>query len=530
LVPHRRKTSKEAAMTSRSLWMEIDVAPDARPLFTNERCDVAVIGSGIAGLSTAYELATRGLSVIVIDRARICSGMTARTTAHLAPLCDDLMSEMAKLRGSDLAKGFYQSQAAAVTRIEQISKAEGIDCDFRRLNGYLFQGRRQPADIIDEELEAVRAVGAPVNRLVGVPLAGHADVHVLQYPDQATFHPLKYLASIVRICATAGVKFFSETAVQEVIEENGGVTVKTSRATVTAGHAVIATNSPIVDRFALHTKMAPYRTYAMAFTIKKGALPDALYWDTEDPYHYVRLQPDARQKDKDYVIVGGEDHKTGEADDGERRFGRLEDWARELIPALENITHRWSGQVLDTIDYAGFVGRNPGSERVYVATGDSGQGMTHGVAGAIINADLIKLGKSEWAHVYAPDRKPIAAIGNYLRENATALKNFAEYVTPGEIASLEELKVGQGAILRQGLSKIAAYRNERGDFQLHSATCTHINCQLHFNSFEHTWDCPCHGSIFDVDGQPLNAPAVSPLKGVDPPSKAEEQTRSFEHS
>ena len=224
------------------------------------------------------------------------------------------------------------------------------------------------------------------------------------------------------------------------MEENGGVTVKTSRATITAGNAVIATNSPIVDRFALHTKMAPYRTYAMAFTIKAGALPDALYWDTEDPYHYVRIQPGARGKD--YVIVGGEDHKTGEADDGEKRFGRLEDWARELIPALQNITHRWSGQVLDTIDYAGFIGRNPGNERVYVATGDSGQGLTHGVAGAVINADLITLGKSEWAHVYAPDRKPVSAIGNYLRENVTALKNLAEYITPGEIASLDELKAG----------------------------------------------------------------------------------------
>ena len=515
-------------MTSRSLWMEIDVAPDARPLFADERCDVVVVGSGIAGLSTAYELAQRKHSVIVIDRGRICCGMTARTTAHLAPLCDDLMSEMAKLRGEELAKGFYRSQAAAVDRIEQIQKTEGIDCDFRRLDGYLFQGRRQAADVIDQELDAVRAVGAPVDRLVGVPLAGCTKRQVLRYPDQATFHPLKYLAGIVAACAKAGVRFFSETAVQEVVEENGGVTVKTSRANITANAAVIATNSPIVDRFALHTKMAPYRTYAMAFAINKGALPDALYWDTEDPYHYIRIQPGSGSKD--FVIVGGEDHKTGEADDAEKRFGSLEDWARELIPALQNITHRWSGQVLDTIDYAGFIGRNPGNERVYVATGDSGQGMTHGVAGAIINADLITVGKSEWAHVYAPDRKPVAAIGNYVRENATALKNLAEYLLPGEIASLDELKNGQGAILRQGLSKVAAYRDDRGELQLHSSSCTHIGCQLHFNSFERTWDCPCHGSIFGVDGQPLNAPAISPLQPADNAKGTNEQNRTLEHS
>jgi Rieske Fe-S protein len=187
--------------------------------------------------------------------------------------------------------------------------------------------------------------------------------------------------------------------------------------------------------------------------------------------------------------------------------------------------------VLDTIDYAGFIGRNPGSAHVYVATGDSGQGMTHGVAGALINADLITLGTSEWAHVYAPDRKPVSAIGNYLRENATALKNLAEYLTPGEITSLDDLKPGQGAILRQGLNKIAAWRGADGEVKLHSSSCTHIGCQLHFNSFEQTWDCPCHGSIFGVDGEPLNAPAISPLQSVDKQAKpAEEQKRSLEHS
>jgi glycine/D-amino acid oxidase-like deaminating enzyme len=328
-------------MTSTSLWMNIDVAPNARPLFQNERCDVVVIGAGIAGISTAYELALRDLSVVVIDRGRIAGGMTARTTAHLAPLCDDLMSEFKKLRGLEIAKVFYQSQAASVDRIEEIQRAEKIECDFRRLDGYLFQGHGMPADIIDQELEVVREVGAPVHRLVGVPLEGCEDKHVLRYPRQGTFHPLKYLAGLVRACEKRGVRFFSETAVEEVTEENGSVTVKTGRGTISAADVVVATNSPISDRFALHTKMAPYRTYAMALTIPRGALPDALYWDTEDPYHYVRLQPgDGKQ---DFLIVGGEDHKSVEADDGAQRFARLENWVRPLIPALGAVTHQVVG-------------------------------------------------------------------------------------------------------------------------------------------------------------------------------------------
>lgn len=493
-------------MTSQSLWMSTAVAPQATPLQGDQRCDVVVVGSGIAGLSTAYELSERGRSVIVIDRGSIAGGMTARTSAHLAPLCDDLMSEMQKIKGEDQSKLFYESQAAAVDRIEEIQKREGIDCDFRRLDGYLFQGDDMPADVIDEELGAVRAVGAAVERLVGVPLSGCDHRHALRYPRQATFHPLKYLAGVAEVCAKRGVRIFAHTTADEIVEENGAVTVKTARGLIRAGHAVVATNSSIVDRVALHSKTSPYRTYVMGFAIKHGELPDALYWDTEEPYHYVRLQPNA--SGMDVVLVGGEDHKSGEADDAEKRFERLEQWARGKMPMLKDVTHRWSGQVLDTIDYAGFIGKNPGSEFIYIATGDSGQGLTHGVMGAILNATLVTGGESKWAELYAPERKPMKAAKNWVMENSTALKNLAEYVTPGEIGSADELEPGQGAIIRDGLRKIAAYRDATGNVHLHSAACTHLGCHLHWNSFESCWDCPCHGSIFAPEGQVLNAPAI----------------------
>jgi glycine/D-amino acid oxidase-like deaminating enzyme/nitrite reductase/ring-hydroxylating ferredoxin subunit len=498
-------------MTSKSLWMSI-AAPQAIPLQQDERCDVVIVGSGIAGLSTAYELSGRGRSVIVIDRGAIAGGMTARTSAHLAPLCDDLMSEMQKIKGAEQAKLFYESQAAAVDRIEEIVQTEKIDCDFRRLDGYLFQGDGMPADIIDQEHDAVRAAGAPVVRLVGVPLAGCEDRHVLRYPGQATFHPLKYLAGLVDACARRGVRLYADTPVDEVIEENGAVTAKTARGNIRAGHAVIATNSPIVDRVVLHSKMAPYRTYVLGFAVERGALPDALYWDTEEPYHYVRLQPG--DTGTDFVLVGGEDHKSGEADDADRRFERLEQWARGKMPMLTDVTHRWSGQVLDTIDYAGFIGKNPGSEYIYVATGDSGQGLTHGVMGAMLNASLITGWESKWAELYAPERKPLKAAKNWVMENTTAIKNLAEYIVPGEIGSTDDLKPGQGAVIRKGLKKIAAYRDPRGELHQHSAACSHLGCHLHWNSFEKCWDCPCHGSMFGPEGLVLNAPATAGLGSV----------------
>jgi glycine/D-amino acid oxidase-like deaminating enzyme/nitrite reductase/ring-hydroxylating ferredoxin subunit len=499
-------------MASKSLWMDTAVAPQAIPLPGDERCDVVVVGSGIAGLSTAYELSERGRSVIVIDRGPIAGGMTARTSAHLAPLCDDLMSEMQKIKGEEQSKLFYESQAAAVDRIEEIQKNEKISCDFRRLDGYLFQGDDMPPDVIDEELDAVRAVGAPVERLVGVPLSGCDSRHALRYSQQATFHPLKYLAGIAEACTKRKVRFFADTPVDEIVEENGAVIAKTARGLIRAGHAVVATNSSIVDRVALHSKTSPYRTYVVSFAIDRGALPDALYWDTEEPYHYVRLQPG--DNGSDFVLVGGEDHKSGEADDADARFDRLEQWARSKMPMLRDITHRWSGQVLDTIDYAGFVGKNPGSEYIYVATGDSGQGLTHGVMGAVLNATLVTGGESKWAELYSPDRKPLKAAKNWVLENSTALKNLAEYVAPGEINSTDELKPGHGAIIREGLKKIAAFRDAEGEIHRHSASCTHLGCHLHWNSFESCWDCPCHGSIFGPEGHVLNAPAISALKPV----------------
>jgi glycine/D-amino acid oxidase-like deaminating enzyme/nitrite reductase/ring-hydroxylating ferredoxin subunit len=499
-------------MVSKSLWMDVDVMPAAGSLPSDLECEVAIVGSGIAGLSTAYELCQRGKSVAVIDRGPIAGGMTARTSAHLAPLCDDLVSEMIKIKGQDATKLFCDSQAAAVDRIEHIQKNEGIDCDFRRLDGYLFQGRNMPASVIDDELDAVRSVEASVHRLVGVPLRGCEKRHVLRYPRQATFHPRKYLSGLAKCCHDRKVEFFRDTAVEEVSEDAGFVLIRTPRGTIRAQHAVIATNSSISDLVAIHTKTAPYRTYVMAFEIKRGALPDALYWDTEEPYHYVRLQPGPDRTD--HVLVGGEDHKSGEADDAGVRFKRLERWARDLIPDLGQETHRWSGQVLDTIDYAGFIGRDPGSKNVYVAMGDSGQGLTHGVAGAMLNSALILGEQHPWQDLYSPGRTPLKAAKNFVMENASAVKSFAEYIAPGELESLDELARGRGAIIRRGVEKIAAYRDEHGALHLNSAACSHVGCHLHWNSFEACWDCPCHGSMFDIDGNPINAPATRPLSRI----------------
>lgn len=499
---------------SQSLWMEVE--PIEAPRYSGKaKADVVVIGAGIAGLSVAYELVERGLSVVVIDRGKIARGMTARTTAHLAPVCDDGATEIIKIRGEEMARLSWQSQAAAVDRIEDIVGDLKIQCNFRRLDAYLFPGPGTTQADLDKELKAQRKCGVDAAKVHGVPgLPLLKGVGTLLYRKQAAFHPARYLRSLAEAILAKGGKLFAGSVVTRVEENGDAVTVDMQNGdTIACAACVVATNSPINDRVALHSKMAPYRTYAMSFTIPKDALPDALYWDTLDPYHYVRQETGPGSIN--YLIAGGADHKTGEADDAAARHQAIEAWTRRLFPNVGKETHRWSGQVLDTIDYSAFSGINPGNRHIYVHTGDSGQGMTHGAMAGLLISDLITTGKSEWQAVYDPGRKPVRAITNYARENLTAIKNFAEYVAPGEISSYDELDRGKGAIMREGLKKIAVYRDAKGKLHKLSAACTHLGCHVHWNSLERCWDCPCHGSQFDIDGTALNAPAITPLKAID---------------
>ncbi len=507
---------------SRSLWMDT-VVSDAPALAENRRADTVVVGSGIAGLSTAYELAVRGQKVIVLDRGRIAGGMTSRTSAHLTSQSDDGFKTVTQVRGLAGAKTYYESHAAAIDRIEAIAQEERIECHFRRVNGYLFPAiGKDPADELTPEFEATKKVGMPIERHTGLPFKGLEQVKSLRYPNLATFHPLRYLRGVADAFVRRGGELFANTTVTEVEEKDGAITVRTANnLQVEAANAVIATNSPINDRVTLHAQLAPYRTYAMAITIERDSIEDALYWDTLDPYHYVRLE-NGRGATQ-YLIVGGADHKTGEADDAWARFEGIESWIRALLPKLGNVTHRWSGQTLDPVDYSAFIGRNPGNEHVYVHTGDSGQGLTHGVAGSLLLSRLISGEDSPWASFYDPSRVTLAAAKNFIAENVTAVKNFAEYLAPGELKSIDELKPGQGAIIRDGMSKIAAYRDENGVLYQRSAKCTHVGCHVHWNSLEQCWDCPCHGSHFAVDGTALNAPAIASLE---PASSSQTTTKA----
>ena len=303
-----------------------------------------------------------------------------------------------------------------------------------------------------------------------------------------------------------------------VVHSNGrwqddGVAVTTETdAVVQADAVVFATNSPVNDKMLIHTKQQPMRSYAIAGAVPKGSVPDALVWDSLEAYHYVRLQP--LGDSEDLLIVGGEDHRPGEADDMDERLAALESWTRQRYPGFADVRHRWSGQLLEPIDYMPFTGRNPGDRHIYIHSGDSGQGITNGVAASLTLLPLIIGEDSRFAALFDPSRKSLTSrpsLGEFVRGQVGVAKNLAEYATPGEIGSADNLVPGEGAILRDGIAKVAVYNEESGAILRCSAICTHVGCIVHWNSLEKCWDCPCHGSHFAPDGSVLNGPAVTPL-------------------
>ena len=503
---------------TRSPWMETKVAR-AAVLDRADHADVAVIGSGIAGLSCAYELLNRGRSVVVIDRGEIGSGMTARTTAHLASALDDDFTKLVKARGIDCARKLYKSLLASINRIEEIQSVESIDCDFARVDGYWILAPGTSASRLDEELEACEKIGVRVfDCRQQTPLHAERLVRSLRFPAQARLHPTKYLAGLAGSIKRKGGRLFANTCAESIEQTQGKMVITTARGhKLRATDVIVATNSPVNVQVPIHTKQAPYRTYAIAAPIPLSELPDALYWDTHDPYHYVRLQPLSERTN--VVIIGGEDHKSGEVDDGEHRFASLESWARDRLPKMGEVTHRWSGQCLEPTDHVGFIGQSPDDEHIFIVSGDSGQGMTNGVISGMLIADLLTVGSSPWAELYDPSRKIGSKIGAFFSENVTPLVNLTEYLSAADITSVEKLKAGEGRIVRSGLKKIAACRDIDGELHVRSASCTHLGCVVHWNSLEQCWDCPCHGSQFAADGTALNGPAVSPLEEVDTSGK-----------
>lgn len=496
-----------------SVWASTEM-PRSRKLTENVEADVCIVGGGIAGLTTGYLLTKAGKSVVILDDGPLAGGMTQVTTAHLSDAIDDRFTEIEKWHGERGAFLAAESHTAAINRIESIASELKIDCDFARVNGYLFLAPGDEPDLLDRELAAARRAGLMAEMAPKAPIDYNTGP-AIRFPNQARFHPLKYLAGVAEAFKEAGGRIFTNSHAEHV-EGGEKAKVDVGEHHVRAGAIVVATNTPINDMYAIHTKQAPYMTYVIGARVPKGSVTDALYWDTLKAYHYVRLQPINGEGKYDLLIVGGEDHKSGQADDTMLRHARLESWARARFPMMEDIEYTWVGQCMETVDGLAFIGRNPmDDDNVFVATGDSGMGITHGTIAGMLLTDLILGKQNPWETLYNPSRKPIRAAGNFAKETLNMAAQYIDWLTPSEVKSAHEIEPGCGAVLRRGLRKIAVYRDERGKPHEMSAVCPHLGCIVHWNAAEHSWDCPCHGSRFDKLGKVINGPANIDLPPVD---------------
>lgn len=486
-----------------SLWMTTEV-PDFPSLGADEyEPDVCVIGAGIAGLSVARTLVARGQDVLVLDHGVVGGGQTARTSAHLTSVLDDRYYLIEKHFGEDGAKLAAASHAAAIDEIEQTVTALGIECEFRRVPGYLF-GRNKE---LVREFEAAHRAGLDVDWFDRAPLPFDTG-KCLRFARQAELQPLAYVAALARDLAARGARIRTRAHVLAVhggerplVELEGGVKIR-------AGAVVDATGMGITSRYELPIRIAAYRSYCVAFALPHESIPHALYWDTEDPYHYVRVAADAQGRE--VLVVGGEDHRVGQGD-AEEAWKALVTWTSARFPMIGDEVARWSGQIGEPADGLAYIGALPGSDRVFVVAGDSGEGLTHGTIAGVLLPALIAGEVHPWEQLYSLERSKRHGVGTLLQEAMKSNIPFRDWISPADVASTDEIQPGHGATVRRGLHLVAAYRNDEGVLCERSARCPHLHGVVRWNEAEKTWDCPIHGSRFDGCGKVLNGPSAHDL-------------------
>lgn len=498
-------------MKRESYWIETGSIPKFPKLTRDLSVDVLIIGGGITGITAAYYLQQAGLTTALIERDRLALRDTGHTTAHLTYVTDKRLHEIEKNLGFNHAEAAWDAGAAALDEIEALVRREEIDCEFSRLPVYLHcpidESSRDPSGL-KKDVDLAQKMGFDATYLESIPQFG---VPGIRFANQAKFHPRKYLAGLLGKTSGKGAHIFEQTSADEFDAEKRRV--KANGHWIACDRLVLATNNPLVGFAGItsatmfQTKISLYSSYVLGAHIASGALPMAMFFDTKDPYDYMRVD---RHDEFDYLIFGGEDQKTGTGTDPEQCYANLLVRLRRIFPDAK-IAHRWSGQVIETNDGLPFIGEN--AERQFIATGYSGNGMTFGTVAAMMARDWATGAKNPWTDLFSPERKiKPGSVWDYLREN----KDYPYYwlkdrLGRAEADSVRELECNHGMIVKSKHGKVAAYRDSLGKVHKRSAVCPHMGCIVRWNDAERTWDCPCHGSRFQPTGEVIAGPAEDPL-------------------
>jgi glycine/D-amino acid oxidase-like deaminating enzyme/nitrite reductase/ring-hydroxylating ferredoxin subunit len=467
---------------------------------------VVIVGAGITGLTLARMLVEAGATVVVLDSGPVCAGATGYTTAKVTALHRLVYRELIDRHGVERARAYADANQNAVRTVAELAKADNIECDLSAAAAVTYTERDERVADIEAEADACGRVGIPVELTTGTELPYPVKAAV-RLDDQLHFHPRRYCVGLARRIVAMDGAVHEDTRAMKVTTGPSGVSVTTTRGTVAAEFAVVATHLPFLDRGGFFARAHPYRSYALSMRLRRD-VPEAMYISAEDPTRSLRPAPGGR------LIVGGEGHKTGRDPDTRQRYAALEAWARSRFD-VEEIEQRWSAQDYLTVDGLPYVGRiRRNEERVLVATGFRKWGMTNGTAAAQMLADTILRRDNAWQHAFDASRlAPRPSLVSFIRENIDVARRFLgdRFARP-RAGTANTLAAGQAGIVDHENRRTACYRDQEGSIHAVSPTCTHLGCEVTFNTAERTWDCPCHGSRFDIDGRVLEGPAVKDLE------------------
>ncbi len=504
-------------MADNSYWIETfssDKKQKFPSLEKNISVDVVVVGGGITGITTAYLLSRSGKKVALVDKGSLHSGETAYTTAFLTSFPDAKLSSIEHKWDIEKVKWVLRSGDESINIIEKISKDENIDCDFKRCPVFIYAINSSHAEDLESESKIARQAGYKFHFKSDSALPFENSGY-LELPNQAKFHPLKYLSKLSDVLGKNGVEIYENTLVTNLDDNNDGVVVTTENGnTITAKNAVMATHITFGGPLLVQSEIQPYETYVISAEIENKNLPENLYWDTNDPYYYTRIEKTS--DGKTILLLGGADHKTGETvNDASEKYSQLERHLKEILPGVEyKIQLRWSGQVIESVDGLPFVGFLPEKKHTLVATGFAGAGLTLGTISARIITDLINEKENELTKLYPVVR--VKGIDQVIENGATIIREYLrKYLGKFSDIDVDSLKIDAGKVFDENGKKIAVYKSKDGTVTKLSAVCTHLGCIVNWNDDQKSWDCPCHGSRFLSDGSVMGGPATAPLKKVE---------------
>ncbi|HSK07756.1 MAG TPA: FAD-dependent oxidoreductase [Acidimicrobiia bacterium] len=488
-----------------SLWMATSEWPDFPPLDTDISLGALVVGSGITGLTAARLLAGEGVEVGVIDSGRLCSGVTGFTTAKLSALQSTVYTELSETWGDEVAAVYASSNLWAIDQVRRLVAEDRIDCDFQDEPAYTYAESDEHLGRIEAEVDAASRAGLDVSFTVETdlpyPIAG-----AVRLADQARFHPRRYCRGLLDATVGRGGVVFENTRALSLDADAG--TVVTDRGTVTADLVIVATHLPFGNLGGYFARTSASRSYAVAFAQDSHPL-EGMYISVDEPIRSLRSTGDG------YTIVGGENHPVGEDEDTTRRYQALEEWCRERLGSGP-VEHRWSAQDYRSADGLPFIGPLGSSGKSYLATGFAKWGMTNGTIAASIMVDLALGRDNPWAEVFDSRRMAARqALPETLKVNAKAAGHFVGgRITSSSLSASSLPGPGHGDVVSHDDERLAVFQGEDGEVSALSPYCTHLGCVVGFNTAEQTWDCPCHGSRFDLDGRVIHGPAVEDLAPV----------------